>query len=186
MVDKDKIKDRKKKSGGKKKKGSSGSGSSDSGSSTRTRDTTSKSSGSAPEPHRTTMDDVPDVEESGVPGISKEWAEKGGELNYKVQNGEPERKYVQRQIEECAEFYDNYWDTVKGNMESLEEFVLYHHALNISFAQNRVGIIEVLMDEFGYDRDDAVRKTKQICEEAGEMETMKKVMNKLMFRLLEG
>lgn len=156
------------------------------------RDSKSKSGGSSSssssedtEPFEMSQDMTPDLDNMDVPDTSQEWAADHSELNFDVKGGESEREYIQRQIEECEEFYENYYARAKDNMVDINQFALYHHALNISLARNRIGIRDMLMDRFGYSEEEAFKQAKRIAQKAGEMETMEKLLDNLTRTIIE-
>jgi len=151
----------KKKSGSSKKKKKSGSSTS--------------SSGSTPDAFSMDEEYTADYEDAQIADTSKRWASEGAELNYKAQGGESERAYVKRQIQECTEFYENFYDRASDNMKDINQFTMIHHALLLSMARNRSGIMDVLMKSFGYDEEEALSQTEKICKKAGELETYNKL-----------
>jgi len=144
-----------------------------------------KSTGGSPEPYSPSGDEVPDFSDGSVADVSKEWAEKGENLNYSAQNGESEKKYVKRQIRECKEFYEDYVDTALDKMENIEEFTLVNHALMLGLAQNRLGIKEVLMGEFNYSEQAAISQTDKIVRKAGEGDAFSEVCNTLTEKVVK-
>ena len=130
----------------------------------------SSSSGDSPDAFSMDDDYTASYEDTEVAGTSKRWASEGSELNYKAKGGESEKAYVKRQIKECTEFYDNFLDRAKDNMTDINQFTLIHHALLLSMARNRSGIMDVLMKNFGYSEEEALNQTEKICKKAGELE----------------
>lgn len=136
----------------------------------------SKSSGGAPDAFEMDDEYTADMEGGEIAETSKRWASEGSELNYKAQGGESERAYVKRQIQECEEFYENFYDRASDNMVDINQFTMIHHALLLSMARNRSGIMDVLMKNFGYSEQEALSQTEKICQQAGELETFSKLI----------
>ena len=179
----------KKKGGGSKddkKKGSGSSSNSGGRSSNNSGGHSGSSSGSvSTEPYSPPDSLEPDVDEMEVASASKRISSDGSELNYQANNGESEREYIKRQINECKEFYDDYAESAIDNMADANEFTLIHHALLMALAKNRLGIRDVLVDRFGYDKQSAANRTEEIVKKAGEDEAMNKVLSKLTKKLEE-
>ena len=153
---------------------------------TETTETSAKrQSSSSAEPYSPSNDEVTDPTDGNVADISKEWANAGENLNYHAENGEAEKQYVKRQVMETKEFYEDYIDTALDNMENIEEFTMVHHALMLSCAQNRIGIKEVLMDEFGYSESAAIKQTDKIVRKAGEPDAFSKVTHELTEKIIK-
>jgi hypothetical protein len=170
---------------GKKKGGDSGGSKSKKKSSGSKKKSSGSSPGSAPESYSPDDDEVTDPTAGSVSDVSKEWAEAGDNLNYAAQNGEAEKQYVKRQIQECKEFYESYVDTALDNMANIEEFTMVNHALLLSLAQNRIGIKEVLMDEFGYSESAAIEQTDKIVRKAGEGDALSEVCHELTEKVIK-
>ena len=120
-----------------------------------------------------------EYEGASVASTSERLSSEGAELNYHAENGEGEREYVKRQVDECKEFYDDYVENALDNLTDINEFTLIHHALLISLARNRIGIADVLMDRFGYSESEAVEKADTITQKAGESEAMLEVLSEM-------
>jgi len=133
------------------------------------------SSGSTPEPFSMEDDYTANFEDAQLSQTSERWASEGSELNYHAQGGESERAYVKRQIEECTEFYENYVERAEDNMIDINQFTLIHHALLLSMARNRSGIMDVLVSNYGYSEEEALSQTEKICQKAGEGECYNKL-----------
>lgn len=155
--DKDKGKSKSKKDKEKVKSSSSSSSSSSGG-----------SGGESTEPYEMTDEKTANAEGTSVASTSKRWSQEGAELNYDAGSGGTEKEYIQRQIEECREFYEDYAETAKENITDINQFTLYHHALLLSMAKNRAGICDIFMDRFGYSEQEALAKAREVCKEAGE------------------
>ncbi len=177
----------KKKGGGSNddKKKSSGSSSNSGGRSANNSSSHSGSSGGSvsTDPYSPPDSLEPDVDEMEVASASKRIASDGSELNYQVENGESEKEYIKRQINECKEFYDDFADSAIDNMSDVNEFTLIHHALLMALAKNRLGVRDVLRDRFGYDKQSAANRAEEIVKKAGEDEAMNKVLSKLTKKL---
>jgi len=158
----------------KKKKKSSGSSSS-----------SGSSGGSDTEPFEMGDDAIPDVSDASVSDVSQEWATDGAELNTDVGASGSSKEYIKRQIQECEEFYDNFYETASDNMTDVNQFTLYFHAITLALARNRLGIRDVLTDRFDKSKPEAVEITNRICDKAGEAECMDKILTDLTERLDE-
>jgi hypothetical protein len=167
-------KKKKKKGSSKKRKKSKGSSSSG-----------SSSSGDNVDTYSPSVEDGANYDGGSVADVSKEWADRGDNLNYQAENGEREKGYVKRQVAECKEFYEDYVDTALDNLDNIENFTLVHHALMLSCGQNRVGVADVLQDEFGYSENQAIQKAHQIVSEAGEQEAFNEVTKELMKSMIK-
>lgn len=154
---KDKKKKKSKSSSSKKKKSGGSSGG-------------SGGSGKSTEPYSMDDEKTANAEGASVSRTSKRWSSEGSELNFKAGSNGSEKEYIQRQIEECKEFYEDYVATAKDNITDINQFTLYHHALLLSMAKNRAGICDIFMNRFGYSEKEALQKARQVCQEAGEAE----------------
>lgn len=152
---------------------------------------TSKSSGSSSgggsstEPYSMDDDKTANVEGASVSSTSQRWASEGSELNYDAGASGTEKEYIKRQIKECEEFYENFLESALNNVTDINQFTLYHHALLLSMAKNRAGICDIFMDRFGYSEDEALEKTKQICQEAGEAEAFVTLVDEVTVNIRE-
>jgi hypothetical protein len=160
-----------KKKGGKKKKKKKKSSSSKSG---KQKGSKSKSGGGSSskstEPYQMTDETTANAEAAEVSTTSQRWSSEGAELNFDAGSGGSEKQYIQRQIQECEEFYNDYVETAKDNITDINQFTLYHHALLLSMAKNRAGICDIFMKRFGYSEGEALQKARQVCQKAGEPE----------------
>lgn len=147
--------------------------------------TKTQTGGGSPQPYSPSDDEVADPNDGQIADISKEWAEAGDNLNYSAKGGESEKEYVKRQVAETKEFYEDYVDTALDNMSNMEEFTMVHHALMLSCAQNRIGIKEVLMDEFNYSENAAIKQTDKIVRKAGEPDAFSKVTHELTEKIVK-
>lgn len=168
--DSSKKKKKKKKKTKKSKSSSSGGGSSGS---------------SNTEPFEMGDEAIPDVDDAQVSDVSKEWSQDGAELNVSAGASGSTKKYIQRQITECEEFYDDFATVAEDNMEDINQFTLYFHAITLGMARNRLGIKRVLEDRFNKSEAEAVEITGEICERAGEMEAYNRILDALTKRLEE-
>jgi len=173
----------KRKGGGsdkKKEKSSSGSKKKKKGGSSST-----SSSGGTPDTFEMDDEYTASYEGTEISDTSKRWASEGSELNYKAKGGESERAYVKRQIEECTEFYENFLDRAKDNLVDINQFTLIHHALLLSMARNRSGIMDVLMSNYGYSEQEALNQTEKICKKAGELEAFNELTREMTKNIRE-
>lgn len=168
MVDIDDLRDDSGSSSSKSKSSKSGDSSSSSGS-----DGIGEESGT----YTLDDDDMVDPSDKVVGKTSKKWAEDKGELNDDARPGESFSDYANRQVKEVEELHENIREMANKNMDNFDEFTLYFHALFLNFAQNRVGIMETIENQFGKDREEAKKLTYKICEDAGETEFMKQMLD---------
>lgn len=170
-------------------KGGSGKSGSSSSSSSKSKNKSSGgssgSSGSKVDTYSPSVDEAANYEGATVSEVSEDWANSGDNLNYDIEHGEKEKDYIRRQIKECEEFYDDYVGVAKDNIGNIEEFTLVQHALLLSCAQNRVGVAEVLQDEFGYSENRAIEKAHKIVSQAGEKQAFNEVLKELMKSMIK-
>lgn len=145
----------------------------------------SGSGGASTEPYKMSDETTANVDDASVSGTSKRWSQEGAELNYDAASGGSEKEYIQRQIEESQEFYENYLETAKDNLEDINQFTLYHHALLLSTAKNRAGICDIFMNRFGYSEEKALEKASQVCQKAGEPEAFVKLADEVTTNIRE-
>jgi len=169
---KDKSKDKKKKSKESKSKPTKSSGGGSSG-------------GESTEPYTMTDEKTANAEGASVATTSERWSQEGAELNFDAGSGGSEQEYIERQIKECKEFYNDYTDTAVGNITDINQFTLYHHALLLSMAKNRAGICDIFMKRFGYSEDEALAKAREICKRAGEPEAFVKLTDEVTVNIRE-
>lgn len=174
MVDPSKKKKKKKK----KKKGGGSSSKKKSSSSSSSSSTKGGGSGE-PDVYEVDAEDDINVDDATVSDTSKRWASDESELNYPSQGGEGERAYMQRQIEECDEFYDNFVEMAMDKIEDINQFALVYHALALSFARNRTGVVQVLKQNYDNSEKEAQKKADKIMAEAGEYEAMVKLFREV-------
>jgi len=166
MVDINKKKDKSKSKGKSKNKDKEGV------KSTKSKSSSSGSGGNpnSTEPYSMSDETTANVEDAEVASTSERWSQEGAELNFEAGSNGSEKEYIKRQIQESKEFYEDYLETALDNLEDINQFTLYHHALLLSMAKNRAGICDIFMNRFGYSEDDALAKAREICQEAGEAE----------------
>jgi hypothetical protein len=141
--------------------------------------TATTSTTDSPDPYTQSVEDSPTPGDAKVAGVSKDWKDEHSDLNYQPENGEAEKEYVQRQVAECQEFYDNYVDMAKENMRDVNEFTMIHHTLGLALAEMVVGIKDVLRDEFGYRDKKAHKQTMKIVKQAGQDDAMNELVSEL-------
>jgi len=137
------------------------------------------------DPYQMTDETTANAEEASVASTSKRWSQEGAELNHDAGADGTEQEYIKRQIEECGEFYEDYLDTALDNVEDINQFTLYHHALLLSTAKNRAGICDIFMDRFGYSEDEALAKASEVCKKAGEAEAFVKLADEVTTSIRE-
>jgi hypothetical protein len=167
---------------------SDSSSSSSSSSSSRSKPSSSGSSGSGSEgaePFEMGDDAIPDAEEASISDTSKRWAGDHSDLNYDNGASGGLDGYISAQVDECEEFYQNFYNRASGHLQDINQFTLYFHAMTLAMARNRLGIRRILMDEFGKGQKEAVQLTGKICQEAGEQEYMDKLLRDMTHRLDE-
>jgi hypothetical protein len=167
---------------GKKKKSSKGKSKNDSDID---KSSPQSTSGGSVDTYTPSTDEAANYDGAKVADTSKDWANTGDNLNYDAEHGEKEKDYVARQVKECEEFYEDYVATAKSNIENIEKFTLVHHALMLSCAQNRIGVAEVLQDEFGYSENRSIEQAHKIVSEAGEQEAFNEVTKELMKAMIK-
>lgn len=169
-----------------KKKGSGSSSSSSSSSSSKSGGSSSSSSSSSDtEPFEMGDDAIPNAEEAQISDTSERWAGDHSDLNYDAGAGGSQDKYIQRQIKECEEFYENFYQRATDHLQDINQFTLYFHAMTLAMARNRLGIKRILEDRFGKTEEEAVKMAGRICEEAGESDALDRLLRDMTYRLDE-
>lgn len=121
-------------------------------------------------------------DESEVADKSKE-IRKGAELNY-GKHTESLTTYKRKQADEVKELHDDMLRLAREYGDNLPEFTLIFHAMFMNFAQNRVGITQTVIDEFGKSRSEALDITNEICAKAGEKKMMEKMTRHITRRMM--
>lgn len=175
MVDIGKKKDRDSKQKEQKQKDKPSSSGSKSGS--------KRQSGGSPDAFEMEEDMVSTPSGGDVADTAKDWSSDHGELNYDTGSSGSLKNYKKKQIAECQEFYENFYEMVEDNLVDINQFTLYYQALTMNMARNRVGIQSILEQEFNMSKEEALKHTQDICQKAGEAECMTKVLNDVSLAL---
>lgn len=167
--------------GGDKKSSSSSSSSSSSNSSS----SSSSGSGSETTADAFSMDDeaMMDPDESSINKQSEVMAN-NGELNYEGKES-GYGAYKKRQIKEVKELHDDIKETAKDNGDTIPEFTVVMHAALMNLAQNRVGIANVIRNEYGKTKSQSRREANEICQRAGEKEMFEEMTQYLTKKLMQ-
>lgn len=161
---------------------SSGDDSSTGSSGSTSSSSSSSSSSTTTETYSLSEDEKVTPGESEISDKSKEISE-GAELNYGEGTGSLS-SYKKRQIKEVEELHDDMYRIAQEYGNTVPEFTLVMHAAMMNFAQNRVGIAQTLMDEFGKSKTEALEITNEICSQAGERKTIAKIINYLTRKMM--
>lgn len=163
MVSRDKIKKRKEGKDDKPKKDS--------------KSKKKRSSGGSTEAFKLDKRDRVDPDDSNINERSRELA-KSGELNYDA-DGDSYGDYKRRQVREVEELHEDMVSMAKKYSDDIAKYTLVMHAVLWNYANNRVGIAQVLMDNYGKTEKVALNEAEEICRKAGEAESFMKITNLL-------
>jgi len=114
-----------------------------------------------------------------VPGLSKEWADEHGELDYDKGADKDLKTYMKLQKQEVQELHESIEEILPEHLENIDEFTLFFHSLFINFGVNRAGIMDILQNRYGKSEREAVKLTNKICKSAGEDELINHLLNEL-------
>lgn len=178
MVDIDDLREESGNSGSK-------SGSSSSSGSGKAKDSGSGDVGSEGGTYSLDDEDILEPGDKTMSRTSKEWADEHGNLNYDSRGGEDIKDYMKRQVKEVEELHENIREMANKNNENFEQFTLYMHTMLLNFAQNRVGIMETIKEQYGKTDREAIELTNKICEKAGEGEFVENMVRDITENLAD-